>query len=93
MDRHLGGISPTLCLGSHRGEGSLIADWLRPVMALVTLVLGLCRSCQGQPTFGKTAVGRLLSSSPGSSSPRWSRQLAAGAADPLGGAGLLILEP
>jgi hypothetical protein len=34
-----------------------------------------------------------LSSSPGSGSPRWSRQPAAGAAGPSGGAGLLVLEP
>jgi hypothetical protein len=47
----------------------------------------------GQPTFGETAVGRLLSSSPSSGSPRWNRQPVAGAAGPSGGAGLLILEP
>jgi hypothetical protein len=34
-----------------------------------------------------------LSSSPGSHSPRWSRQPAAGAAGPSGGAGLLVLKP
>jgi hypothetical protein len=34
-----------------------------------------------------------LSSSPGSSSPRWSRQPAAGAAGPSVGADLLVLEP
>jgi hypothetical protein len=34
-----------------------------------------------------------LSLSPGSSSPRWSRQPAAGTAGPSGGAGLLVLKP
>jgi hypothetical protein len=62
-------------------------------VALVTPVLGLCRSCRGQPTFGETAVGELLSSSPGSGSPRWSRQPAACAAGPSDGAGLLVIEP
>jgi hypothetical protein len=62
-------------------------------VALVTPILGLCRSCRGQPTFGEAAVGRLLSSSPGSSSPRWSRKPAAGAAGPSDGAGLLVLKP
>jgi hypothetical protein len=28
-------------------------------MALVTPVLGFCRSCRGQPTFGQTTVGKL----------------------------------
>jgi hypothetical protein len=93
LDWHLGGICPPFCLGSCRGEGSLVADWLGPVVALVTPVLCLCRSCRGQPTFGETAIGGLLSSSPGSGSPRWSRQPAAGAAGPSGGADLLILEP
>jgi hypothetical protein len=93
LDRHLGGIYPPFCLGSCRGEGSLIADWLGPVVALVTPVLCLCRSCRGHPTFSETAVGGLLSSSPGSGSPRWSRQPAAGAAGPPGGADLRILEP
>jgi hypothetical protein len=51
-------------------------------VALVTPVLGLCRSCRGQPTFGKTAVGRLLSSLRGSGSPWWRCQPAAGAAGP-----------
>jgi hypothetical protein len=41
-DRHLGGF--------------LVADWLDLVVVLVTPVLGLCRSCQGQLTFGETAV-------------------------------------
>jgi hypothetical protein len=62
-------------------------------MAFVTPVLGLCRSCRGQPTFGETAIGGLLSSSLGSGSPRWNRQLATGAAGPSGGAGLLMLKP
>jgi hypothetical protein len=35
----------------------------------------------------------VLSPSPGSFSPRWSRQPAAGTAGPLGGAGLLVLKP
>jgi hypothetical protein len=64
LDRHLGGICPPFCLGSYRGEGSLIADWLGPVVAFVTPILRLCRSCRGQPTFGKTTIGGLLSSSP-----------------------------
>jgi hypothetical protein len=62
-------------------------------VALVTPILGLYRSCRGQPTFGEIAVGGLLSSSPGSGSPRWNRQPAASIAGPSGGAGLLILEP
>jgi hypothetical protein len=62
-------------------------------MAYVIPVLYLCRSCQGQATFGDTAVGGILSASPGSSSPRWSRQPAAGASGPLGRAGLLNLAP
>jgi hypothetical protein len=61
-------------------------------VALVTPVLGLCRSCRGQPTFGEAAVGRLFSSSPGSGSPQWSRLPAAGAAGPSDGAGLLVLR-
>jgi hypothetical protein len=61
-------------------------------MALVTPVLGLCRSYQGQPTFGDIVVEGLLSSSPGSGSPRLNRQPAAGAAGPSGGAGLFILK-
>jgi hypothetical protein len=79
-DRHLGGICPPFCLGSYRGEGFLVADWLDLVMALVTPVLGLCRSCRGQPTFGETAVGWFLSSSSGSGLPRWKRQPAVGTA-------------
>jgi hypothetical protein len=39
LDRHLGGICPPFCLGSCRGEGSLIADWLSSVMTFVTPVL------------------------------------------------------
>jgi hypothetical protein len=62
-------------------------------VALVTPVLGLCRSYRGKPSFSETAVGGLLSSSPGSGSPRWNRQPDAGATGPSGGAGLLILEP
>jgi hypothetical protein len=62
-------------------------------VALVTPVLGLCRSYRGQPTFGETAVGGLSSSSPGSGSPWWNRQPAAGAAGPSDGAGLLVLKP
>jgi hypothetical protein len=62
-------------------------------VALVTSVLGLCRSCRGQPTFGETAVGGLLSSSPGSGLPRWKCQPATGTAGPPGGAGLLVFEP
>jgi hypothetical protein len=61
-------------------------------VALITLVLGLCRSCRGQPTFGEAPIGGLLSSSPGSGSLRWNRQPAAGAAGPSDGAGLLVLR-
>jgi hypothetical protein len=61
-------------------------------VALVIPVLGHYRSCRGQPTLGETAIGGLLSSSPGSGYPWWNRQPAAGAAGPSGGAGLLILE-
>jgi hypothetical protein len=71
--------------------GLLLADWLSPGVACVTPVLCLCRSCRGQATFGEMAVGRVLSFSPGSSSPRWSRQPAAGAAGPLARAGPLDL--
>jgi hypothetical protein len=62
-------------------------------VACVTPALCLCRSYRGQATFGETAVGGILSLSPGSSSPRWSRQPAAGAAGPSGGARLLNLAP
>jgi hypothetical protein len=62
-------------------------------VACVTPVLCLYRSCRGQATFGETAIGGFFSSSPGSGSPRWSCQSAAGAAGPSGGAGLLVLEP
>jgi hypothetical protein len=58
-------------------------------VALVIPVLRLCRSCRGRPTFGETAVGGLLSSSPGSGLPRWKCQPAAGTAGPPGGAGFL----
>jgi hypothetical protein len=92
-DRHLGGICPPFSLGSYRGEGSLAADWLDLVVALVTPILCPCRSCRGQPTFSKTAVGGFLSSAPGSGLPRWNRQPAAGTAGPPGRAGLLIPEP
>jgi hypothetical protein len=61
-------------------------------MALVTPILGLCRSCRGQPTFGETAVGGLSSSSLGSGSPWWNCQPAASVAVPLDGAGLLVLK-
>jgi hypothetical protein len=56
-------------------------------------VLRLYRSCRGHTTFGEIAVGGILSSSPGSGSPRWSRQPAAGAAGPLDGADPLDLAP
>jgi hypothetical protein len=62
-------------------------------VACVMPVLRLCRSYRGQATFGETAVGGILSSSPGSGSPRWSCQPADGAASPLGRAGLLDLAP
>jgi hypothetical protein len=71
----------------------LLAGWWRPVVAGVTPVLCPWRSCRGQTTFGNTAVGGILSSSPGSGSPRWSRQPAAGAAGLLAGAGLSYLTP
>jgi hypothetical protein len=71
--------------------GLLLADWSSPGMACITPVLRLCRSCRGQATFSEATVGRVLSSSPGSSSPRWSRQSAAGAAGPLARAGPLYL--
>jgi hypothetical protein len=71
----------------------LLAGWWSPVVAGVTPVLCLCRSCRGRATFGDPAVGGILSSSPGSGSPWWSRQPAAGAADPLAGAGLPYLTP
>jgi hypothetical protein len=59
----------------------------------VTPILCLCQSCRGQATFGKTAVGGILSSSLGSGSPWWSRQPAAGTAGPLARAGLPYLTP
>jgi hypothetical protein len=71
----------------------LLAGWWSPVVACVTLVLCLCRSCRGQATFGETAVGGILSSSPDSGSPRWSRQPAVSAAGPLARAGLPYLTP
>jgi hypothetical protein len=61
-------------------------------VALVTPVLGLCRSCRGRPTFGEIAVGRSLSSSPGSGHPLWNRQPAASATGSPGGAGLPVFE-
>jgi hypothetical protein len=73
--------------------GLLLADWSSPGMACVTLVLRLCRSFRGHATFGEATIGKVLSSLPGSSSPRWSRQPAAGAAGPLARAGLLYLAP
>jgi hypothetical protein len=71
----------------------LPADWLSPGVAGVTLVPRLCRSCRGQATFAEAAVGGILSSLPGSGSPRWSRQPTAGVAGPLDGAGLRDLAP
>jgi hypothetical protein len=41
----------------------LLADWLSPGVAGVTPVRRFCRSCRGQATFGKAAVGEILSSS------------------------------
>jgi hypothetical protein len=49
----------------------LLAGWWSLVVAGVTPVLCLCRSCRDQATFGDTAVGGILSSSSGSGSPRW----------------------
>jgi hypothetical protein len=69
----------------------LLADWSSPGVACVTPVFHLCRTCRGQAAFGEATVGKVLSSSPGSSSPRWDCQPAAGAAGPLAGAGLLYL--
>jgi hypothetical protein len=71
----------------------LLAGWWSLDVACVMPILCLCRSCWGQATFGETAVGGSLSSSPGSGSPRWSRRPAAGAAGPSGRAGLLNLAP
>jgi hypothetical protein len=71
----------------------LLAGWWSLDVACITSVLCLCRSCRGQATFGETAVGGILSSSPDSSSPQWSRQPAAGVAGPSGRASLLILAP
>jgi hypothetical protein len=56
-------------------------------------ILRLCQSCRGQATFGEMAVGGVLSSSPDSGSPQWSRQPAASAAGLLDRAGLLDLAP
>jgi hypothetical protein len=71
----------------------LLSNWSSPGMACVTPVLRLCRTCRGQATFDEATVGKALSSLPGSNSPRWSRQPAAGAAGPLARAGLLYLAP
>jgi hypothetical protein len=71
----------------------LLTGWWSPVVAGVTPVLCLCRSCWGQAAFGDTAVGGILSSSSSSSSPQWSRQPAASAAGPLARAGLSYLTP
>jgi hypothetical protein len=73
--------------------GLLLPDWSSPSVACVTPVLRLCSSYRGQATFGEATVGRVLSSSPGSSSPRWSRQPAAGAAGPMARTGPLYLAP
>jgi hypothetical protein len=59
LGRHLEGISSSICLGSHRGEGSSASHWLDVVVALVTLALRPYWSCRGCPAFGKTAVGVL----------------------------------
>jgi hypothetical protein len=93
LDRHLGGICPPLLPRILSWGRLLLADWPSLGMACVTPVLCLCRTCRGQATFGKATVGGILSSSPGSGSPRWSRQPAAGAAGPLAGAGLPYLTP
>jgi hypothetical protein len=69
-------------------ERLLLAGWWSPGVAGVTPVPRVCRSCRGQATFGEAAVGGGLVVFAGSGSPRWSRQPAAGAADPLDGAGL-----
>jgi hypothetical protein len=60
----------------------LVAGWWSLGVACIMLVLRLCRSCRGQTTFGEAAAGGILSYLPGSSSPRWSHQPAAGAASP-----------
>jgi hypothetical protein len=93
LDRYLGGICPPFCLGSCHGGRLLLAGWWSLDVTCVMLVLRLCRSCRGQTTFGKTAVGGILSSLPSSGSPRWSRQSAAAAAGPSVGADLLNLAP
>jgi hypothetical protein len=71
----------------------LLADWSSPGVACVMPVLRLCQTCRGQAAFGEATVRKVMSSLPGSSSPRWSCQPAAGAAGPLAGAGLLYLAP
>jgi hypothetical protein len=73
--------------------GLLLADWSSLGVACITPILRLCRSCWGQATFGEATVGRVVSSLPSSSSPRWSRQPAAGIAGPLARASPLYLAP
>jgi hypothetical protein len=87
--RHMPSLLPRILLWGRL----LLAGWWSLDVACVTPVLRLCRSCRGQATFGKTAIGGILSSSPSSGSPRWSRQPAAGAAGPSDRAGLLNLAP
>jgi hypothetical protein len=69
----------------------LLAGWWRPVVAGITPILCPWQSCRGQTAFGDTAIGGILSSSPGSGSPWWSHQPVAGVAGPLAGAGLSYL--
>jgi hypothetical protein len=71
----------------------LLAGWWSPIVAGVTPILCLCRSCRGQATFGDTAIRGILSSLLGSGSPWWSRQPDAGATGPLAGASLPYLTP
>jgi hypothetical protein len=42
----------------------LLAGWWSLDVACVMPIPRLCRSCQGQATFGEAAIGGVLSSSP-----------------------------
>jgi hypothetical protein len=58
--RHLEGISPLFCLGSHRGEGSSIAHWLWPVVAGVTPSLASIAPVGANLLLGRQSLGNFF---------------------------------